>query len=359
MSRVVGCVVTRSHIASVRAMARRLAETTPGAVCIGLIVDAEPGEIAADEPFIPWTLQDLTAGDPQLERDVLEMTFCYTAFELCCAVRGLFHRAIHRRGDWESWLVIDGDVWIVGDLTPVFEEVELRSISLSAHAATPAYPDTRPQPELEFLSSGIYNGGVLGLRRDDESLRFAEWFHQRLRRHAIQAAPMFVDQLWLNLVPGWFSSVGTFEHRGVNVGHWNLHERPLERVDDTICVGDEPLLLAHLSAVDRGRPKNVSRHAPWFDGEAPEPWGALVEQYFAALDSAGHAAASATTYRFDRYHSGGRIALGDRRTRRAALLADRAVSADPFARRPSFWARMRLAIELRARALGRIERFAD
>ena len=357
-TRAVGCVVTRSHVPSVRAMARRLAETTPGAVCVGLVVDGERGEFE-DEPFIAWTLEDLSAGDASLERDLLEMSFCYTAFEFCCAVRGLFHRTLHHEARWESWLVIDGDVWITGDLTPVFDEVETRSITLSAHAETPAFPAARPQPELEFLSSGTFNGGVLGLRRDDESLRFADWFHQRLRHHAIQAPPMFVDQLWLNLVPGWFSSVGTFHHRGVNVGHWNLHERPLRQEGGVVWVDDDPLLLAHLSAVDRLAPQNVSRHASWWDGKAPAAWGALIEEYFTALDAEGAPTSAKIPYRFDRYRSGGAIALGDRRTRRASLVAGRPVSPDPFARRPPWWQRWRVAIELRARALARVERFAD
>ena len=339
MRRALTTIITRAYLPHARLIAREYRRHHPDGRFIVLVADLESSTSeVAEEPFEVWTLAELG----HTER-VREMTFIYTAFELSCALRGLFHLALGARGELDSWLFIDGDVFVVGELSPVFEEIEENSITLSQHARTPAFPEARPIPEVELLTGGVFNGGVLGLRNDGTSARFAQWFSERLHRHALAEPPTFVDQLWLNLVPGLFEGVGTFRHPGVNVGHWNLHERALAASEKgEFLIGDAPLLLAHLSGVDLEDPTGVSRHAPWFAGRAPAPWSTLIERYRDGLAELGGAEAGGVEYGFSRYRAGKTIPLRDRRAYRAALLGGRGpIGSDPFARPVSRLERLR------------------
>jgi len=260
------------------------------------------------------------------------MCFIYSAFELSCALRGLVHRYLLRETDHESWVLIDSDVVVCADLSPLFEEIERAPISLCAHATTPVFPELRGHPELEFLRGGVYNAGVVGIRRGATAERFVDWFCARLRRHASEEMPTFVDQLWLNLVPSVFPETRVIRHPGVNVGHWNLHERPL-RFDESggIRVGEAPLLIAHLSGADPSRPDRVSTWAEWLDGRAPPAWAELVRRYAEGLSRHGGELAARVEYGFSRFLDGSPILPEHRRKHRGELLAGIRREGDPFA----------------------------
>jgi hypothetical protein len=64
---------------------------------------------------------------------------------------------------------------------------------------------------------------------------------------------MFVDQKVLDFVPGLFAGTVICRDPGVNVGHFNLHARRLERRDGGWWVGGERMLLGHFTGVDLER----------------------------------------------------------------------------------------------------------
>jgi len=356
VSRAVATIVTRSHLPHARLIAKELRRHHGDLPFHVLVIDPAPGDLGK-EPFRAIALADLEGvAEPGA---VEEMCFIYSAFELSCALRGLLHRYLLRKTDHESWLFIDADVFVCGDLSPLFAEIERATISLSVHATTPVFPRLRTNPEVEFLRGGVYNAGVLGLRRGGTAEAFIEWFVARLRRHATDEAPLFVDQLWLNLVPVLFPEARAIRHPGVNVGHWNLHERPL-RTDagGRILVGDEPLLLAHLSGADLDRPDRVSRHAEWLDGKSPPEWGALLARYAEGLRRHGYAESAEngesgergeSEYGFARFRDGTPILLSQRREHRLRLLAGTQEEGNPFEHPerlappppPSLWRRVR------------------
>jgi hypothetical protein len=320
-------VVTRSYLAHARVLAEELRRYHPDVPLFTVIADpGEDGEELSAEPFRVVGLDEL--GDPRM---VEEMCYIYSPFELCCALRGLLHRYVLRRTDVDRWLFLDADVFICGELTPVLEEIGEGSITLSPHITSSVYPERRDQPELEYLSGGIYNGGVLGLRRDETTERFVDWFCARLRHYALAEPPTFVDQLWLNLVPLLFPGTRHFAHRGVNVAHWNIHERPLGLdPDGTIRVGHDPLLLAHFSGADLEDGSRISKHAPWLDGHAPPAWGELLGRYGDALERHGHRECQGAEYGHGRHRDGTPITPEQRRAHRELLIAGAGGEDSPF-----------------------------
>ena len=60
---------------------------------------------------------------------------------------------------------------------------------------------------------------------------------------------IFVDQLYINLVPIYFKGVHILKGRGYNMGPWNLHERYLTNENGTYKVnGNEFLKFYHFSS---------------------------------------------------------------------------------------------------------------
>src|SRR6185503_13332941 len=95
---------------------------------------------------------------------------------------------------------------------------------------------------------------------------FLEWWSRRVFDKCIADTQqgLFVDQRWLDLVPGLFEGVHILRNTAYNVGHWGLTHRRLERHQDGIRVNGVPLALFHFSGLDVERPEIISKHQDRF-----------------------------------------------------------------------------------------------
>ena len=59
-----------------------------------------------------------------------------------------------------------------------------------------------------------------------------EWWEKRCLKIGFDrpCEGLFVDQLWISLVPLFFSDVIIMRHKGLNMAPWNLHERAIAAV---------------------------------------------------------------------------------------------------------------------------------
>jgi glycosyltransferase involved in cell wall biosynthesis len=71
---------------------------------------------------------------------------------------------------------------------------------------------------------------------------------------------LFVDQRWVDLVPGLFSSVTIHRDPGCNVAYWNLYHRHVEYSDGEHTVNGSPLKFYHFSGFYPDHPDVVSKH---------------------------------------------------------------------------------------------------
>ena len=74
------------------------------------------------------------------------------------------------------------------------------------------------------------------------TLYMLHWWKERTYNMGYQRLEkgLFVDQLWMNLVPVLFESCNVLNHPGYNMGPWNLHERKLQVKDKLV-----PLICSH------------------------------------------------------------------------------------------------------------------
>lgn len=90
------------------------------------------------------------------------------------------------------WLAADRE--LTGPLDQLVSALQAAPIVLVPFQGEPTDPDG----ELAVLAGGVYDGGVLAVRRGSEP--FLEWWAERLAAEPDLVAP----QHWLNLVPGYF-----------------------------------------------------------------------------------------------------------------------------------------------------------
>lgn len=178
------------------------------------------------------------------------MRFWYDPFELCCGIRGAMHYYMYHCTDAEEWWAIDSDCCFFSSLDELSSMFVSGCIALTPHRRTCNV--ALRCAELSIMSAGIYNGGCLGVRRNQETKLFVEWFNERLTWLAFSECglDLYVDQKWLDWVPVHFSTT-IIKHLGVNIGFWNVDEAALARYGSKMeCKNAAEPILVHFSQVD-------------------------------------------------------------------------------------------------------------
>lgn len=289
----------------------------PQATLFTLVADQIPAAQLAQlqEQHVPSgivlvSLEHLNCAPAVLER----MTFYYTAFELCCALRGLLHDYLWRTTPASEWIFLDSDIYIYAPLAPLLEELQQATLLLTPHRRAPLDVVHAPYLERDLLRGGIFNAGFLGVRRCAEARQFIDWFTLRLEKYALDdpyQRTCFADQLWLNLALHSFENVQVTRHLGANTGHWNLFDARLEHhvAEDAFSVNGQRLLFFHFSGWDPNQPTAVSRHlrpGQELPAASQTAWNLLAARYGEVLAKQAESPSN-LTYGFARFSDGREI----------------------------------------------------
>ena len=182
-------------------------------------------------------------------------------------------------------LYFDTDICVYDKLTPIEDLLADGSIVLSPHFVTPLPADGKYPLERDVLGGGLYNGGFVGLRNDANGVAFLNWWAERLKDQGYNniCESMMVDQLWLNVVPLFFSQVRLLVHPGCNTAYWNLHERTIRQAGNLYFVNDKPLLFFHFSGYHMEHPDKLSVHQNRFTAKANKAVESILQDYHARL----------------------------------------------------------------------------
>jgi hypothetical protein len=344
-------VATKPYLPAARVLARSIHRHHPNALFLVLLADRVDGYFdPATEPFSMITLDDLDDAEA-----IGRMTFYYSPFELSCALKAYLHDYLNARGLADRWLYLDADTYVCHPLDAMFSALSTVSMLLTPHRTVPSPPVQSPS-ELLWLGGGNFNGGVLGVRRTETSARFIAWFKQRLTLWSLHhRRSLFVEQLWLNLVPLYFPDVYIDPDPAANLGLWNLDACTLSIAPDgEFLVDSRPLLIAHFSGWEIDRPHEVSRYAPHFRGIRFPAWEALAERYRAELLENGYAEVKNWPYAFDRFTDGSPITPAMRQMYHDDVATGETAARSPFEEALGF--RQRIRKTKNHRLIGRIRR---
>ncbi len=332
---VLATIVSLNYVSYARVLADSFRRHHPGGRVFVLLADRLDGRRSpGPEPFELVELRDLDI--PDLPR----FCFQYTILELNTAVKATFLRHLLRKPGVSKLLYLDPDILVFRALTELCDLLDRYSILLTPHLLEALDADGRKPSERDILQAGAYNLGFLALRNDATVGRFLDWWARRLYDRCIvePAAGLFVDQRWIDLVPGMFDGVHVLRHPGYNVAYWNLLHRRLEIDGDDIRANGQPLHFFHFSGVDPERLDTVSKHQDrWSLDELPEI-RPLFEEYRDRLMAAGYEETRRWPYGFRCFDNG--LAIPPLVRRMYLRLGDGVAQfGDPFAtgHRGSFW----------------------
>ncbi len=176
---------------------------------------------------------------------------------------------------------------------------------LTPHLTGPLDDDKLPS-ELNILVSGSYNLGFIALRNTEDMQHFAHWWEDKLYTDCVVDLErgLFVDQKWMDLVPGMYPGVHIERHSGWNVAYWNLKHRALSVVDDAVLVDGQPLTFFHFSGFS-GSAKTLSKHQNRFTKQSAGPVvEELCKDYAEALAANGEATVRSLPYCYGRFADG-------------------------------------------------------
>jgi len=308
-------IVARNYLPYARVFAQSLLTMHPRARITVLVIDgaADPSD---DGLFRSLRLEDVIPDAAERRRQ----TFMYDVTELSTAVKPLLLQRLLAEGA-RSVLYFDPDIEVFGPVDDLSRLAIDRGIVLTPHMLSPIPDDGFEVSDLAVLRAGIFNLGFIGVGTG--TARFLDWWSGRLRRHCISdpGNGMFVDQRWLDFVPGLFPHA-VVEDPGCNVAYWNLHERQVERAAGGFEVNGRPLRFFHFSGFDPGVPHLLSRyqgHNPRVLLSERPGLRELCDAYAARLRTGGHCPVAAS-YGFSALPDGTPIDLVMRRLYRRALL---------------------------------------
>jgi hypothetical protein len=188
----------------------------------------------------------------------------YNIIELNTSVKASFFKYIYRNYlNAKIVFYFDPDIQIFNSFEALEKELNDYSILITPHIVTPIAIDDLLPSENVFLNYGLYNLGFIGVNvRSSEVIEMLDWWEERTFKLGFINIKhgLFVDQIWINLVPIFYNDVKVLKDLGYNVAPWNLHERKNLRYDNNkfLMHDGSPLIFYHFSTYKFSSPNILS-----------------------------------------------------------------------------------------------------
>ena len=295
-------IIAKNYVAYARVLARSFAEHHPDGRFHVLVIDDHEGWIdPATEPF-----ELVTPGMLDIE-GFDRMAVLYDVLELSTAVKPWLMRWLLARSPDQMAVYLDPDMRLYAPLDEMFAAVREHGLVLSPHSLDPMPRDGKRPNEQDILIAGAYNLGFIGIGSGAFADELLAWWAERLETDCIvdPSRGFFVDQRWIDLVPGMAESFHLLRDRGFNVAYWNLPARPITRdADGMLRAAGVPLRLFHFSGFDPHRPEALSKHQNRIALADHEVLAKLCGDYAQELVAAGADEAGDWPYTYARTASG-------------------------------------------------------
>jgi len=295
-------ICSNNYVPYARLLLRTVQQYIPPADRFLILVDERH-----DLVVYPEGCEVITASELGIH-DFRNFVFRYDIMELNTAVKPFaFQRLLQDRG-YTHALYFDPDIELFGALPTVMDALaEGASFVLTPHLLSPSEREEFPH-DIGIMRAGVYNLGFLGVSAAPEALKILAWWARRLRWQCLNdpANGFFVDQKFMDLVPGFAPTARILHDPGLNVAYWNLAQRRfIPDGPGGPQVDGQPLGFFHYSGFDPRRLDRLSKHTQMLsNGSMPGPLAAFLAGYAERLIAAGHGKIPAGSYSYGRFASG-------------------------------------------------------
>lgn len=298
MTSVPACtIVSNNYLAFARVFADSYRRFHPDAQVFVCVVDEPaPGVCYAKLPFATIFAEEL--GVP----DFFNFSFRYDILELNTAVKPFFLSYLRDHCDVNRVLYFDPDILVQSGLHELMDRLDRASMLLTPHITEPLDNIHHPA-ELTIRQAGVYNLGFLGLRLDDHTEGFLDWWQDRMHQFCLVdlSRGLFVDQSWMDLAPAYLDDVAVVRDAVYNVAYWNLAHRFPRQVDGDWYIDGRRIGFTHFSGIDVDDLHSISKHQNRLDLTQRPELRPLFEAYRRRLVEAGHEDYRHLPYRYGRF----------------------------------------------------------
>lgn len=306
MRTAVFTIGSRNYFAFIKTLMQSLADTNPE--WDRFVGVADSLELLKEEGYKLIGIDEIALPHPK------QMEFRYTIMEFNTAIKPFVFKTLFTKYGYDRVIYLDPDIYVYEKM----EELEAAfdggsSIVLTPHL-TGLWDDDKLPNEKSILMAGTYNCGFLALAKSAESSEFLKWWCKKLEKECIVDINngVFVDQKWVDLVPGLFDNVCILRHEGYNTAYWNLsHRKPLKK-NGKFYFNNQPLRFFHFSGMDPTNIFNVSKHSNRFIIDDIGITGELFKNYAETVLSNDYTFYQSIPYAFSKYE-GGEIILDEHR----------------------------------------------
>ncbi|MDO6413670.1 glycosyltransferase [Sphingomonas sp. BIUV-7] len=236
--------------------------------------------------------------------------FRYDIMEFNTAVKPYMFLHLFAAG-YDSVIYFDPDIKIYSPLTSVFDLLNRGDNAVfTPHVTRPA-ENLLPPDDISFMKAGVYNLGFAAFRKSDAVEDVLRWWARRLRYQCLNAQDegVFVDQKFMDLVPGFLDRTIVLRQTALNVAYWNLSQRELAMDDGAWLVDGEPLVFFHFSGFDPRASEQLSKHTLMFASNNGGSLLGLLDNYKSDLVKNGLGRVPRGNYAFGKFESGASIPL--------------------------------------------------
>ncbi|MEJ8859989.1 glycosyltransferase [Variovorax robiniae] len=265
-------------------------------------------KISSERAFYPDNVEIVLAEDLDIP-DFKSFAFRYDVMEFNTALKPFMFRHLLEK-EHRSVIYFDPDIEVFRRLEEVCSLLdEGASFVLTPHLTRPAERDMYPD-DVGIMRAGIYNLGFLAVGASHETNHILRWWSRRLMYQCIndQASGIFVDQKFMDLIPGFADGAKILRDASYNVAYWNLHQRALDGFNGEWTVNGRPLCFFHFSGISLTDTNRLSKHSAAFRGtEIGAPLRSLLTHYRSQLLANGFGNYPDGDYAFGRFASGAHI----------------------------------------------------
>lgn len=256
--RAICTIFAKNYLPQVRILTESYLEHHPADQVIALLCDRIEGRYdPMVERFTTIPVEEI--GIPRFT----ELSLKYSIVELLTAVKPFFLKHLFEAYGLDKVCYFDPDILFLSSAEEIWKKLETCDVVLTPHMVETQRIERVPS-EQTMLLSGAYNLGFIGLRRGSATDRLLNWWGRKLLDQCFSdpGVGLFVDQRWMDLVPGMFEGVCIHRDPGCNVAYWNLTERPITHVDGRFFAAGRPIVFFHFSGYSHKAPQRITRHVP-------------------------------------------------------------------------------------------------
>ncbi len=260
--------------------------------------------------------------------DFSAFAFRYDIMEFNTAIKPYMILHLFAMG-YDYVVYFDPDIKVYRPITAVFDALDQgASVVLTPHLTRPAESDTPPD-DVTIMRAGIYNLGFVAFGQHDGVESVLRWWARRLRYQCVnaQSEGVFVDQKFMDLVPGFIADVVILRDTTLNAAYWNLFQRDLDHDGEHWHIDGSPLTFFHFSGYDPRNSHQLSKHTSLFASGNSPALNSLLDDYQSDLFDRGLKQTPRANYAYERFASGARIPTFVRHLFRDAYLT---WDGDPF-----------------------------